>query len=108
MLLHLSYNLIIYLKELNTVITSDKNTAFGAVTPQNGCTRLFVGGYRFGGNSIWKNYLNFNRNEYGAENMWDHAYNNLAQYNAQDVKGQPYLDFLTEEDALIFSLKFSK
>lgn len=40
--------------------------------------------------------------------MWDHAYNNLAQYNAQDVKGQPYLDFLTEEDALIFSLKFSK
>jgi hypothetical protein len=70
--------------------------------------RLRVTGDDRSGKSIWQNYCKAQVNGGdGGDGPYTAGFDNLHKFNAVDVKNEPFLDFATEEDAMIFKLKFS-
>ncbi len=69
----------------------------------NGYYRIFVGAAHTNNShkAIWANYTEYCFIESSS------VYGSLSLHGAHDVPGRPWLDFDTEEDALIFKLKFS-
>lgn len=52
---------------------------------------------------IWRNYVIAITNE---PFMHSAAIDKLHEYNATDIADEPFVEFLTEEDAIAFKLKF--
>ena len=71
--------------------------------------KLFVGEEPGKKSTIWLNYCNtFTAHALSSstKSKYDFAKNNLPKYHAWDNAGTPYIEFETEEDAMIFKLLF--